>query len=413
MAVAGRRAAGRLQRHVPQSDQADSYFPWAVLEQRALDAGELPLWNPYSFAGSAFFTNGQNAALYPPRTLLAFGLDASWQHDLYLLLHVLTSGLAMYVLLCSLRLRVLVALFGAVAWQLAPFSMSWLQLEFMGVVATFLPLALMLARRAALARSAGSAALCGVCLGLLAMTNLPYGSVTAVIVLAYIIALCGRDLAGRLRSGDRRGAVRIGARIALVPAVALGLSACVLIPTGIAVTGAGRVAFAPEVQEANALGWAALLDVARPPDGGDVMARVYVGTVVGICALIGLVSRRPGSGLGRSCALAFGALVFGGLGIAVARIVLPGFQFTHSPTRLITFFAFGTVLLSAIGLATVVDLIEARVRFGRTLATALATGAIAITGWQLADNARTVNPEPQPRADRYLFARHADPWRNP
>src|SRR6266540_5061435 len=52
-------------------DQPDVYYPWQVFLNQALRSGELPLWNPYSFGGQPFLANGQNGALYPPRTLLS------------------------------------------------------------------------------------------------------------------------------------------------------------------------------------------------------------------------------------------------------------------------------------------------------------------------------------------------------
>src|SRR5262245_27523930 len=62
------------------------------------ETGELPLWNPYSFAGMPFVHDVQVAAFYPPHLLLYvlpvewLGTALSW----LVVLHVIIAGWCMY-----------------------------------------------------------------------------------------------------------------------------------------------------------------------------------------------------------------------------------------------------------------------------------------------------------------------------
>src|SRR5512134_1321384 len=40
-------------------------YPWKKFILESLQARELPLWNPYQFAGLPFLAAGQHSALYP------------------------------------------------------------------------------------------------------------------------------------------------------------------------------------------------------------------------------------------------------------------------------------------------------------------------------------------------------------
>ncbi len=48
------------------------FFPNLKLWVEAVKAGELPLWNPYSFSGQPLFASLQTGILYPPNLLLLF-----------------------------------------------------------------------------------------------------------------------------------------------------------------------------------------------------------------------------------------------------------------------------------------------------------------------------------------------------
>lgn len=84
------------------SGQFVAFFSYQV---ERLGAGEIPLWNPYNYAGHPFLADTQSAVFYPPRLLtvaLVNALDRTAPGDLYtalqteMALHVLLASLLMY-----------------------------------------------------------------------------------------------------------------------------------------------------------------------------------------------------------------------------------------------------------------------------------------------------------------------------
>ncbi|MDA8019843.1 MAG: DUF3367 domain-containing protein [Thermoanaerobaculia bacterium] len=66
--------------------------PWLLLLKNQLRAGELPLWNPYSFLGQPFWSNGQSAPLFPLH-LLFTALPTMWGFLLLPWLRILIGAL--------------------------------------------------------------------------------------------------------------------------------------------------------------------------------------------------------------------------------------------------------------------------------------------------------------------------------
>ena len=84
------------------SGQFVAFFSYQV---ERLGDGEVPLWNPYNYAGHPFLADTQSAVFYPPRLLtvaLVNALDRTTPGDLYtalqteMALHVLLASLLMY-----------------------------------------------------------------------------------------------------------------------------------------------------------------------------------------------------------------------------------------------------------------------------------------------------------------------------
>ena len=54
----------------PEGDFYDQFYAFARYEHSRLWAGELPLWNPYTFGGHPFLADIQSAVFYPPSLLV-------------------------------------------------------------------------------------------------------------------------------------------------------------------------------------------------------------------------------------------------------------------------------------------------------------------------------------------------------
>lgn len=53
----------------PEGDFSGQFLAFAAYQARRLLAGELPLWNPYNYAGHPFLADTQSAVFYPPRLI--------------------------------------------------------------------------------------------------------------------------------------------------------------------------------------------------------------------------------------------------------------------------------------------------------------------------------------------------------
>ena len=68
----------------PPGDFYDQFWAFTTFDVRELGSGRLPLWNPFTFAGSPFWADVQAAVLYP-LSLLTLLLSAPWGFSAYAL----------------------------------------------------------------------------------------------------------------------------------------------------------------------------------------------------------------------------------------------------------------------------------------------------------------------------------------
>lgn len=68
----------------PPGDFSAQFWAFTTFEVRELSAGRLPLWSPFTFAGSPFWADVQSAVFYPP-SLLTLLLSAPWGFSLFAL----------------------------------------------------------------------------------------------------------------------------------------------------------------------------------------------------------------------------------------------------------------------------------------------------------------------------------------
>ncbi len=89
-----------VQRIADIGDIVAAFYPFRTLAGRAIDAGTLPLWNPYMMSGTAFVGNAQSAVFYPLNLLIyVLPLPTAW--TLLLMLRMLLAGLFMTLLVRS------------------------------------------------------------------------------------------------------------------------------------------------------------------------------------------------------------------------------------------------------------------------------------------------------------------------
>ena len=139
--------------NVLRFDGITEFYPWRLQAARSMQAGHIPLWNPFQFAaqgGTPLLANSQSAPLYPPNLVFylmpperfwyAFGLSAA--------LHLLLAAVGMYRFLRALTLHRLPALFGAASFVFSAPVITWLALPTFLAVSAWIPWLLLLLKRA-------------------------------------------------------------------------------------------------------------------------------------------------------------------------------------------------------------------------------------------------------------------------
>lgn len=395
----------------PQSDQADLNHPWQALLTRSLDEGSVPFWDPNSYAGGyPFFANGSSAILYPPRLVAALVVDPVRAHDLFLIVHVFLSGLAMYALLRELQVGRPGSLLAAVSWMFAGFNMAWLHLEVVTPMSVFLPLDLLCVHRAHRDRSWTFTILSGLALGAtLTSGHLILLGLVYLVAVAYMGALAVAGIYQAARSRRWGEAFSHALRGAATVAISAGSAMVVLLPTAHALSTSQRDPFTYGDLVRSFLAPArTLLYSAVPPPlpvTADRMHEMaFAGTATFVLALVGvLVRRRSGSWLGRGLLVTAFAIALGTPATWIAYHYIPGFDVFRPYSRLLVFSAFAIALLGGLGLDALWRHTREpaddspsprylRVPGRRRAVVALSVVAIGLTTVQLGRYGRDVNP---------------------
>lgn len=125
------------------SDVFGQYYPWQELVHSLLRKGIIPLWNPYSFAGTPLIANWQSAAFYP-LNLFFLLVDHSTRWTMTIMLQPLLSLLFMYLFLRRIHLSTLSSIFGSITFSFSGFMMIFLEYNSFAQTAIWLPLILYL-----------------------------------------------------------------------------------------------------------------------------------------------------------------------------------------------------------------------------------------------------------------------------
>lgn len=223
-------------------DFYDQFVAFARYEASRLHAGQLPLWNPYAYAGHPFLADVQAAIFYPlsALTMLAtagFDILPSRSLEMEALLHFPLVALFTYLLARRLTGNRAGGLVAAVVFTFGGYLTSYpaLQLAILEVQA-WLPLILLLIELAASALAAGSARralawilAAGLALGISTLAGHPqssllvlYGTVAFALFRLFLPKLAGLQAVSPWR--------RLGL-IGLLVVVGLGVAAAQLLPS--------------------------------------------------------------------------------------------------------------------------------------------------------------------------------------
>jgi len=122
-------------------DVISQIYPWKTFTIEALKNFQIPLWNSYSFSGTAHLANYQSGVLSPFNALF-FLLPFIDAWSILVLLQPLLAGLFMYLYLQTLQIRKTPSTFGSIAFMFCGFITTWMGYATLGYAIIFLPLAL-------------------------------------------------------------------------------------------------------------------------------------------------------------------------------------------------------------------------------------------------------------------------------
>jgi len=123
------------------SDLILENYVWKKFIRESIAARQIPLWNPYIFAGQPFLANGQHSALYP-FSLLFYILPLSKAYGWFTVSQLWLAGLSMYIFLRTLRTTRLAALIGGLTFSLSSFFVVRVVFTMVIAGAVWLPLLL-------------------------------------------------------------------------------------------------------------------------------------------------------------------------------------------------------------------------------------------------------------------------------
>jgi O-antigen/teichoic acid export membrane protein len=95
-------------------------YPWKRFLADALHGRQLPLWDPYTFAGHPFLANGQHSALYP-LNLIFYALPLWRAYGVFAWLQLGLAGASAYLFARVLGIRRLGALIAGITFQFSGF----------------------------------------------------------------------------------------------------------------------------------------------------------------------------------------------------------------------------------------------------------------------------------------------------
>ena len=249
--------------------------------------GQVPLWRTTVASGGLWAANPQSWLHYPPAWLF-FLLPANFTFNLLLVAHLLLAALATHA--CARRALELSpqgAALAGLAFALAPWVSGQLSAGHVNVVLAlaWLPVALLGVQWSLTTGRAVGALLAGAAWAAALLNHTQIALFIAALTLAWsLLALSSR--------GPSEGRKRRFGLLVLVPAVALLLSAVLLVPLVEALPYLNRATLTLEEAGALSLPWASLLSTVVPTYGGEPEQLVYLGLPLILLAVVGLVLKR-------------------------------------------------------------------------------------------------------------------------
>ncbi len=327
-----------------EGDFTVQFFANADYQIERIHRGEIPLWNPYNYAGEPFAANLQLAAWYPPRWIAALLLRGDWDiydFQLEVMAHYWLASVMTYAFLRLLLKLSLAALAGAVIFTYGGYLTAYPMLQVSILESTvWLPLMLIGAHLSIDRWPVCGAMLFGAAVGLSFTAGHPQTTMQAVYVALAYFAFAGYRA--------RMGWWAVGWRMALALLAGGGLSMIQLLPSVEFTLLSARLDQYGYLDKSNGLPFDQLTHILWPSQDGSWLP-LYVGVAGLLLALARLIRAGPPQ-------IFWGAVALVGLGISLGRnsivydvfyLVLPGVSVFRLQEHMVFIVSFALAVLAA------------------------------------------------------------------
>ena len=139
-------AAGGIPSKGQYFDVVRELYPWKTLVIESIKQKTLPLWNPYSFAGTPLLANYQSQVFYPLGILyLVLPQPIAW--TIMIMLQIFLGLIFMYLFARVIGLSIPASVIAAVAFNLSSFAGVWIEFNTVWHTILWLPLLLYIIER--------------------------------------------------------------------------------------------------------------------------------------------------------------------------------------------------------------------------------------------------------------------------
>ena len=263
-------------------DALDEFFPQALFNARSLIEGELPLWNPYQFAGFSNVGDPQGMVFSPLMNLLMIigQGDFLYAFHLAVFLHVLIGGIG--ILLCAKDRGTAepIAVIAAAVYMFGGVAASRLQHTPMILGYAFLPYCYLFLTRVVAAPRLSNAAMLGMS-GALLLVHGTQVTYLAILLLVFYVAFNLRDAVRK----DRFVHLSLGAVIA----VALALPFLHAVLTSIITSNRPSIPYSQLLENSGSISPRALFGFTMPGYTGASTGNPWVGELTSNYFYVGLV----------------------------------------------------------------------------------------------------------------------------
>lgn len=130
------------------SDLLLENYAWKLFIRQSITARQIPLWNPYLFAGVPFLAAGQHSALYP-LSVLFYVLPVARAYGLFTLLQLVLAGLFAALFARTIRLGGIASAITAITYAFSGFFIVSIDFPMVLAAACWFPLVLAMIERLA------------------------------------------------------------------------------------------------------------------------------------------------------------------------------------------------------------------------------------------------------------------------